>query len=108
VMNRLVDRGHECHAAYIKADHALLDRVRLRSDSAARCLEAERFLDRSALAELAALIANLQPTAIVAANPYSLLYAMLARRLVRARGAMVVTYHAAKVSGGKERLQMLL
>jgi len=108
LMNRLVDRGHECHAAYIKADHALLDRVRLRSDSAVRCLEAERFLDRSALAELAALIANLQPTAIVAANPYSLLYAMLARRLVRARGAMVVTYHAAKVSGEKERLQMLL
>ena len=108
LMNRLVERGHECHAAYIKDNHALLDRVRLRSESAVRCLEAERFLDRSALAELAALIANLQPTAIIAANPYPLLYATFARRLVRARGAMVVTCHATKLAGPKEFLKMLL
>jgi hypothetical protein len=42
-----VDRGHECHTACIEANHTLLDRVRLRS-GAVRCLEAERFLDRSA------------------------------------------------------------
>jgi glycosyltransferase involved in cell wall biosynthesis len=108
LMNRLADRGHECHAAYINDDHALLDRVRLRSESAVRCLEAERFLDRSALAELAALIANLQPTAIIAANSYPLLYATLAKRLVRAHSAMVVTCHSAKISGAKECLQMLL
>jgi glycosyltransferase involved in cell wall biosynthesis len=108
LMNRLVDRGHECHAAYIKDNHALLDRVRLRSESAVRCLEAERFLDRSALAELAALIANVQPTAIIAVNAYPLLYATLARRLVGADGAMVVTCHSTQVSGAKEFLQMLL
>jgi glycosyltransferase involved in cell wall biosynthesis len=108
LMNRLASRGHECHAAYIKENHALLDRVRLRSESAVRCLAAEHYLDRSALADLAALIANLQPTAIVAANPYPLLYAMLARRLARIPTAMVVTYHAANLSGPREFLQMLL
>lgn len=108
LMNRLADRGHECHAAYINDNHALLDRIRLRSESAVRCLEAKRFLDRSALAELAALIANLQPTAIIAANSYPLLYATLAKRLVRAHSAMVVTCHSAKISGAKECLQMLL
>ncbi len=108
LMNRLLDRGHECHAAYIKGNHALLDRVRLPSESAVRCLEAERFLDRSALAELAALIANLQPTAVIAANPYPLLYAMLAKRLVRVRCATLVTCHSTQLNGPKEFLQMLL
>jgi len=107
LMNRLASRGHECHAAYIKENHALLDRVRLRSESAVRCLAAEHYLDRSALADLAALIANLQPTAIVAANPYPLLYAMLARRLARTRTAMVVTHHATGVAGPREFLQMV-
>jgi glycosyltransferase involved in cell wall biosynthesis len=108
LMNRLASRGHECHAAYIEENHALLDRVRLRSNSAVRCLAAEHYLDRSALADLAALIANVQPTAIVAANPYSLLYAMLARRLAQTRTAMAVTYHSPNVSGPREFLQMLL
>src|SRR5262249_11195378 len=80
----------------------------LRSESAVRCLSAEQFLDRSALADLAALIANLQPTTIVAANPYALLYAMLARRLARTRTAMAVTYHSPEVGGTREFLQMLL
>src|SRR5213078_3371533 len=48
------------------------------------------------------------PTAIVAANPYPLLYATLARRLVRAPGAMVVTCHSTQVRGAKDFLQMLL
>ena len=108
LMNRLAGRGHECHAAYIKENHALLDRVRLRSESAVRCLSAEHWLDRSALAELAALIANLQPTVIVAADAYPLLYATLARRLARTRATMVVTDHSTKVSGPREFLQMLL
>ncbi len=108
LMNRLASRGHECHAAYIKENHALLDRVRLRSESSVRCLSAERFLDRSALAELAALIANLQPTVIVAANPYPLVYATFARRLARTRTSMVVTHHSTQVSGPQEFLQMLL
>jgi glycosyltransferase involved in cell wall biosynthesis len=108
LMNRLASRGHECHAAYIKENHALLDRVRLRSESSVRCLAAEHYLDRPALADLAALIANLQPTVIVAANPYPLLYATIARRLARTRATMVVTQHFTKVSGPREFLQMLL
>ena len=108
LMNRLAGRGHECHAAYIKENHALLDRVRLRSESTVRCLAAERYLDRSALADLAALIANLQPTVIVAANPYPLVYATFARRLARTRTSMVVTHHSTGVSGPQEFLQTLL
>ena len=54
------------------------------------------------------MIANIQPTAIIAVDAYPLLYASLARRLVRAHGAMVVTCHSTKVSGAKEFLQMLL
>ena len=43
LMNRLAARGHECHAAYIKDNHALLDRVRLRAESTVRCLSAEHY-----------------------------------------------------------------
>jgi glycosyltransferase involved in cell wall biosynthesis len=107
LMNRLASRGHECHAVYVKENHALLDRVRLRSESAVLCLAAEHYLDRSALADLAALIANLQPNAIVATNPYPLVYAMLARRLARTRTAMVVSYDSSKVSGPLDFLQLL-
>jgi glycosyltransferase involved in cell wall biosynthesis len=106
-MNRLADRGHECHAAYIEENHALLDRVRLRSESAVRCLSAERYLDRSALADLAALVANVQPSVIVAANAYPLLYATLARGLARTSAAMVVT-DPTTPHGPREFLQMLL
>ena len=108
LMNRLAVRGHECHAAYIRENHALLDRVRLRSESSVRCLSAERYLDKSALADLAALIANLQPTVIVAAGPYALLFATFSRRLARTRTAMVVTQHSTGVSGPREFLEMLL
>lgn len=108
LINRLAGRGHECHAAYIRENHALLDRVRLRSESAVRCLAAERYLDSSALADLAALIADLQPTVIVAVNPYALLYATFARRLARIRTAMVVTQHATRAGGPREFLQTLL
>jgi glycosyltransferase involved in cell wall biosynthesis len=108
LMNRLASRGHECHAAYIKENHALLDRVRLRSESAVRCLSAERYLDTAALADLAALIANLQPTAIVATNPYPLLYATIARRLARVRTAMVVTHHSTEVGGPLAFVESLL
>jgi glycosyltransferase involved in cell wall biosynthesis len=107
LMNRLADRGHECHAAYIKGDHSLLNRVRLRSASAVRCLAAERFLDTTALAELAALVANVQPSVIVSANPYALLYAVLAKNLARARPRMVVTYHSTRLLGAKDHIQML-
>ena len=106
LMNRLASRGHECHAAYIKENHALLDRVRLRSESTVRCLSAEHYLDRTALADLAALIANLRPTVIVAASPYALLFATFARRLARIRTTMVVSHHPSKDSGFREFLQM--
>jgi len=108
LMNRLACRGHECHAAYIKENHALLDRVRLRSASEVRCLSAMHYLDRTALAELAALIANLEPTVIVAANAYPLMYAALARRLAQVRAPTVVIQHSTNVKGARELLQMLL
>ena len=83
IMNRLAERGHECHAVYIKNEGVQLDRVRLHDGGAVRCLNAARYLDRRALSDFAACISRIGPSAIVAANPYALMYAALALRLSR-------------------------
>jgi hypothetical protein len=43
-----------------------------------RCLDAARYFDVAALRRFAHHIARIKPAAIVAANPYALLYAALA------------------------------
>jgi len=108
LMNRLVERGHECHAAYIKSDHGQRHRLALQPGGSVRCLAAQRYFDRRALRDLALLIAGLKPHVIVAANEYALMYSMLARRRARASAALLVTYHSARLLGAKEPLKMLL
>jgi glycosyltransferase involved in cell wall biosynthesis len=108
IMNRLAERGHECHAVYIKNVGTLLDRVRLRNGGAVRCLDASRYLDRRALADFAAHIVRTRPSAIVAANPYALMYSSLALRLSRLRVPLIVTYHSTRLLGAKEWLQMVI
>lgn len=109
LMNRLAERGHECHAAYLKSDSPnQLDRIRLRGRGTVRCLHAARYLDPRALAALAAHAARLRPAAIVAANPYALTYSWLALRLARLRVPLIVTYHSTRLFGAKQRLQMLV
>jgi glycosyltransferase involved in cell wall biosynthesis len=108
VMNRLAERGHECHAVYIKNDTNQLDRIRLSGSGTVRCLNATRYFDGRALADLAAHISRIGPSVIVAANPYALMYSWLALRLARLRVPLVATYHSNRLLGLKEHLQMIL
>src|SRR2546430_15678762 len=108
VMNRLAERGHECHAVYIKNVHTQLDRIRLRNGGTVQCLNATRYFDGRALADFAAYISRVRPAAIVAANPYALMYSSLALGLSRLRVRLVVTYHSTRLLGAKEQLPTML
>src|SRR5947209_2223486 len=81
LMNRLGERGHECHAVYVKPAADLLDRLQLGDGGTVRSLDAARYFDRRALAAFAVHIERTAPSAIVAANAYALMYASLAMRL---------------------------
>jgi glycosyltransferase involved in cell wall biosynthesis len=107
VANRLAERGHECHIVYIKSKDTQLHRVRLGNGGSVRCLKAARYFDRRAVADFAGYISRVRPSAIVAANPYALMYSFLASRLARLRVPVVVTYHSTRLLGAKEQLQMM-
>ena len=108
VMNRLGDRGHECHAVCVKPAGELRESIRLHEGGTVRSLDAARYLDVRAVLDLASHISRIGPSAVVAANPYALMYAWLALRRSRPRAPLVVTYHSNRLLGVKERLQMAL
>jgi len=108
LLNRLGERGHDVHLAYVKEGSSQLGRLRLPAKSTVRCLHAQRHLDWAAVAELARAIADLAPNVIVAANEYALLYATLARWRAGVRCAVVVTWHAMRAYGAKEQLKLAL
>jgi len=100
--NRLAERGHECHAIYVKNDPSQLSRLRLPAQSTVRCLHAKRYFDPGALSHLHALLERLAPQVVLATNPYALLYASLA-----SSGApLAVSLHSTYVRTLKEQLQM--
>ena len=105
VANRLAERGHECHAAYVKNDASQL--ARYRGMASITCLDARRYLDGTALGRLQALITELNPTHVLAANAYALAYAWLALRAVASPAPLTVTYHTTLPKNAKEWLQML-
>ena len=107
LMNRLAERGHQCHAVYVKKSGDKLDRIRLREGGTVRCLGATRYLDAHALADFATHISRIVPTVIVAANPYALMYAWLALRRWGVRAPLLVTFHSTRLLSAKEWLQML-
>jgi glycosyltransferase involved in cell wall biosynthesis len=107
LMNRMAERGHECHAVYIKNIGDLLDRVRLGDGGTVRCLDATRYFDRRALADFAAHISSVGPTVVVATNPYALMYSWLALRRSGVRAALAVTFHTTLLPNAKQWLQML-
>jgi len=108
LMCRLAELGHECHAAYVKdLEPSQSAEVRAHLADRVLCLDASRYFDRRALAVLAARVAQIRPDAVVAANPYALMYASLAMRRARTRAPLVVTYHSTRILGAKERLKML-
>lgn len=106
LMNRLAERRHECHAVYVKSGADLLERIRLRGGGTVHCLGAQRYFDWAALQRFAAHLGRIEPAAIVAANPYALMYAALAMRLAHRRVPLVVTFHSTRLLGWKEQLQM--
>lgn len=108
LVNRLAERGHECHAVYVKAAAAgdQLDRIRLRDGGSVRSLHATRFFDTRALSEFVAHLSRIRPSVIVAENSYALMYSSLALRLARLRLPLAVTYHSTRLLGAKEQLQM--
>jgi glycosyltransferase involved in cell wall biosynthesis len=98
--NRLAERGHECHFAYVKPDHSQFERL---NGVRAQCLEAGRYLDRAALRTLREVVAEKKPAVIVAANQYALMYAALARGGV----PLMATFHTTQLRSLKEALQMV-
>jgi glycosyltransferase involved in cell wall biosynthesis len=108
VLNRLAERGHRCHAVCVKETGDLFDRIQPRNGATVRSLEAARYLDVRAVADFAAHLARVKPSAIVAANGYALMYSWLAHRLSRSRASLVVTFHSNRLLGVKEQLQTML
>ena len=100
--NRLAERGHECHAIYVKNDPSQLGRLRLPAGSTVRCLHAKRYFDLRAIAHLHALLARLAPQVVLATNPYALMYASLAS----AGAPLAVSLHSTYLQTLKEQLQM--
>ena len=105
LVNRLGERGHECHAVYVKDGAAQLSR--LRGAASTTCLRAARYLDGRSVRALAELLSKCSPGVVVAANAYAAMYARLALRLSRVRAALAITYHTTVLADLKERLQML-
>jgi len=105
LVNRLAERGHECHAVYVKNDPSQLGR--LQGAASVRCLQAGRYLDLSSLRTFSSFLSGLQPDVVVAANPYALMYAWAAARLAQLRVPLVVTFHTTVPRDAKEWLKML-
>jgi glycosyltransferase involved in cell wall biosynthesis len=107
LMNRLAERGHECHAVYVKdLQPSWIDRVRLGSGTV-RCLDAHGYLDMRAVRDFAAHVSRIRPSLVVAENPYALMYSGLALRRSGVRARLVATYHTTLLPSAKEWLQML-
>jgi glycosyltransferase involved in cell wall biosynthesis len=105
LVNRLAERGHECHAAYVKDGTAQL--ARLHGAASTTCLRASRYLDLRAVRVLSDLLQRSRPAVVVAANAYASMYARLALRLSGVRAALAITYHTTVPANRKEWLQML-
>ena len=104
--NRLAERGHDCRFLYVKDDPSQLPRLRL-PPGAVQCLYAARYLDVDALLNLRKFILKIRPDAILAANPYALMYATLGKRLAGSAAPLAVAYHSTRLLNAKEFAQML-
>jgi glycosyltransferase involved in cell wall biosynthesis len=105
LVNRLAERGHECHAVYVKDQAGQLDS--LRGAASVSCLHAARYLDLRSLREFSSLLARIRPAVVVAANAYAALYARLALQRSGVRAPLAITWHTTVPANAKEWLQML-
>jgi glycosyltransferase involved in cell wall biosynthesis len=104
LVNRLAERSHECHLAYVRDDASQL--ARLRGAASAQCLRASRYLDLRGVRALAGELARVRPDVVLAANQYALMYTRLALRGLAI--PLAVTFHTTQLRNAKEWLQMLL
>src|SRR5258708_21417687 len=100
--NRLAERGHDCHVIYVKNDPSQLARLHLPADATVRCLHARHYFDSHAVSHLHSLLTRLAPDALLATNPYALMYATLANPGL----PRLVTLHSTYIRTLKEQLQM--
>ncbi len=108
LVNGLTARGHECHLVHVKSLAEQGSRLAAQAGGRVHDLGAARYFDLAALRRLAALLAQLRPNVVVAANGYALLYASLARVLGRCTAPLAVSFHSTRIRGAKEQLQMAL
>lgn len=106
LLRLLAARGHECHAVCVKPTAATAAALQL-PPSSLTSLQAKRYLDLPAVRRFSELLKAVRPQAIIAANPYALLYASLARMLARSPARLIVTFHSASALNFKEQVQML-
>ena len=97
--NRLAERGHDVHFAYVKNDPSQLSRLQIPST----CLHAARYMDFKAVHSLKELFRKARPSVVLATNPYALMYASLARPTA----PLAVALHSTFTRSVKEALQML-
>lgn len=108
VMNRLADRGHQCHAVYIKNAQDLLDQIQPRDGTTVRCMNASGFFDLRAIGNFAAHIFKVRPSVIVAANGYALMNASLARLRSGLAIPVVATFHTTQLLETKNQVKSLI
>ena len=80
---------------------------RVEGAASVECLHAQRYLDFKAIKRLGVLLSRIRPSAVIAANPYAMLYAALALRQSELNAPLMVTFHTTLLAGAKQWLQML-
>ena len=64
LVNRLTERGHECHAIFVKPEDSQRGRIRMHDSGTVRSLQAGWYFDPRALSDLASQVRRLRPSAI--------------------------------------------
>ncbi len=105
LVHRLGERGHECHAVYVKDEAG--QRGSLRGAASMTCLHAARYLDLRSLGAFSSLLARIRPGVVVAADPYAAMYARLALQGSRLGAPLAITFHYTVPADAKHWLQML-
>lgn len=105
--NRLSER-FDIVVVYIKRDESLLYELQVRGLKDVQCLDVKRGVELKAVRELAALVDRHGTDIVLCANTFPLLYAQLARALVRRPFQVVEVYHGTVIDSARERLAMAL
>ena len=104
--NNLDTSRFDISLCYLKRDETLLPQVMLDRMQSVFCVDARSGLDLAALGRVVREVERLAIDAIVCANPYSMLYGLLARWRSPRQLKVVEVYHTTILGSRRERLQM--